>query len=97
MVKFKQFLLIEAGVATPANMKKTFDDYFKHTNGHVEYDSKDKNRLNFHATKSTCKEIIAMLDSILGFSKNKLFTTSPIVLDSDSKKFFHFSITFKSI
>lgn len=97
MVKFKQFLLIEAGVVTSANMKRTFDDYFKHTNGHVEFDSKDKNRLNFHTTKSTCEEIIAMLDSIIGFSKNKLFTTSPIVLDSNSKKFFRFSITFKNI
>lgn len=93
MLNFKEFILFESMI-TPEAMKKTFDGYFKHTSGQVNFDKRNRNRLNFHTTKSVANEIIAIIDSTLGFGKNKYFTTSPVTKEEGSK-LFKFSITFK--
>jgi len=95
MLDFKEFLMYESNLRSPDEMKKTFDAYFKHTKGQVSVDHRDKNKLNFSTTKSTAKEIFCILDSVLGYAKNKFMTISPIEKINDSDKFFHFSITFR--
>ena len=93
MLNFQDFILVESSMSTPEHMKKTFDNYLKYSGGNVSIDKRNRNRLNFYTKKRVAEDIIHIIDSKLGFMKNKLFTTSPITRDENTKQF-TFSIIF---